>query len=64
MDQFLDHVTSVLPNPDGPLSARIPSSDIAKMNEEVELLLTESTSKRGGKRGQWKKSIPGTLIAL
>ena len=45
---------SVLPNPDGPLSSRIPSSAIVKANEEVEPLLTESTSKqKGGKRGQY-----------
>ena len=44
--------TSILLNPDGPL---IPSSDIAKANEEVEPLLMESTSKEGGKRCQWEK---------
>ena len=47
--------TSVLPNPDGPLSARLPSSAIAKANEEVDPLLTENTyctSKKGGKGWQ------------
>ena len=37
------------------MSAWIPSSAIAKANEEVEQLLMESTSEKGGKRGQWKK---------
>ena len=41
--------TSIFQNPNGPLSAWIPSSAIAKANEEVESLLTESTSKKGGK---------------
>ena len=51
--------TSVLPNPDGPLSARLPSSAIAKANEEVDPLLTESTyctSKKGGKGWQMGNS--------
>ena len=46
---------SVLPNPDGPLSARVPSSAIAEANKRVQPLLAEagSTSKKTGKRGQY-----------
>lgn len=44
---------SVLPNPDGPLSAGVPSSAIAEANRKVQPLLIEagSTSKKTGKRG-------------
>ena len=45
----------VLPNPDGPFSARVPTSAIKTANKEVESLLNDpgSTSKPAGKRGQY-----------
>ena len=45
---------SILPNPNGLLSTRIPSSAIAKANKEVEPLIKKSTSNKSGKRGQYQ----------
>ena len=47
--------TSVLPEPDNPLSTLVPSSAIAAANEKVQPLLTEasSTSKKTGKQAQY-----------
>ena len=47
--------TSVLPNPDGPLSTRVPTTATKQANKEVETLLNnpESTSKPAGKRGKY-----------
>ncbi len=47
--------TNILPNPEGPLSDRVPSSSIASPNREVgQLLLTGNKAKPPtfGKRGQ------------
>ena len=46
---------SILPNPVGPLSARIPSSAIAEANKRVQPLFVEtgSTSKKIGKMGEY-----------
>ena len=47
--------SSVLPNPDGPLSERMPSSSIALANKEVESLLDSDKERCGSKRGQYIK---------
>ncbi len=45
---------SVLPNPDGPLSTRVPPSAIAEANKQVQPLIeNDSASKKSGKRGQY-----------
>ena len=45
---------SVLPNPDGPLSTRVPPSAIAEANKKVQpLIKTDSASKKTGKCGQY-----------
>ena len=45
--------SSLLPNPNGPLSEQMPSSSIALANREVQNLLNDENF--GSKRGQYAK---------
>ena len=47
--------SSLLPNPDGPLSEQMPTSSIASANKEVESLLNSDNELCGSKTGQYIK---------
>ena len=47
--------SSFLPNPDCPLSERMPSSSIASANKDVESLLNDDKERCGSKRAQYIK---------
>ena len=45
--------SSVLPNPEGPLSQHMPSSSIASANKEIKQLIDASSKKYSGTRGKY-----------